>query len=100
MDSARLAGQSPDEPAIVELSLRHQVMSPFTSFVAVEEQPSKPAESALARTDLPTLQPAGTTSGMLRYPQTATMAPVLTALGVVGLMFALALLLLNRRPAL
>lgn len=99
-DSARLAGQAPDEVAIVELSLRHQVMSSFTSFVAVEEQPSRPAELGLARSDLPTLQPSGTTSGMLRYPQTATAAPLLIALGVVGLMFALALVLLHRRPAL
>ena len=41
--------------------------------------------------------PAGSASGMLRYPQTATAAPLLIALGLVGLMFSVALVLLQRR---
>ena len=36
-------------------------------------------------------------AGMLRYPQTATVAPLLIALGTLGLMFAVALVLLQRR---
>ncbi len=34
---------------------------------------------------------------MLRYPQTATLAPLYTALGLIGLMFTLAIGLLHRR---
>ena len=34
--------------------------------------------------NLPTLLPAGSQDGMLRYPQTATSAPLLIALGLVG----------------
>ncbi|PSF05095.1 marine proteobacterial sortase target protein [Marinobacter fuscus] len=97
MDHARLAGEQPDEQGIVELSVRHKVMSPFTSFVAVEKTPSRPEHSALDQERLPTLLPAGSDAGMLRYPQTATLAPLLTALGLLGLMFALAMAMLSRR---
>jgi Ca-activated chloride channel family protein len=99
MDAARLQGEAPDEPAIVALSVRHGVMSPFTSFVAVEEQPARPADEKLDTEAVPTLLPAGSRDGMLRYPQTATAWPLLAALGLSGLMLALAMLLLNRRPA-
>tara|TARA_Y100000780_G_scaffold118825_1_gene106993 strand:+ start:437 stop:550 length:114 start_codon:yes stop_codon:yes gene_type:complete len=37
---------------------------------------------------------------MLRYPQTATFGPLLTALGLVGLMFSLAIVMLSRRQSL
>ena len=99
MDAARLQGEAPDEPAIVELSVQHGVMSPFTSFVAVEEQPARPAEVKLDTEAVPTLLPAGSRDGMLRYPQTATAWPLLAALGLSGLMLALAMLLLSRRQA-
>nr|WP_133007135.1 marine proteobacterial sortase target protein [Marinobacter sp. JH2] len=97
MDTASLNGESPNESSIIKLSVAHQVMSPFTSFVAVEEQPVRPATENMESEQLPTLLPAGSRSGMLRYPQTATFWPLLSALGLVGLMFALAVAMLNRR---
>ncbi len=100
MDSARLAGTEPDEAAIVELSLSHGVMSPFTSFVAIEERVSRPEGESLNQEAVPTLLPAGSQPGMLRYPQTATFGPLLTALGLVGLMFSLAIVMLSRRQSL
>ncbi|WP_288372832.1 hypothetical protein [uncultured Marinobacter sp.] len=78
--------------------MQHGVMSPFTSFVAVEEQPARPADEKLDTEAVPTLLPAGSRDGMLRYPQTATAWPLLAALGLSGLVLALAMLLLNRRP--
>ncbi len=100
MDAASLSGESPDEQGIIDLSVRHEVMSPFTSFVAVEEKQARPETELLESEQLPTLLPAGSQAGMLRYPQTATFWPLLSALGLVGLMFALAIALLSRRPAL
>ena len=100
MDSARLAGTEPDEAAIVELSLSHGVMSPFTSFVAIEERVSRPQAESLNQEAVPTLLPAGSQPGMLRYPQTATFGPLLTALGLVGLMFSLAIVMLSRKQTL
>jgi len=78
--------------------MQHGVMSPFTGFVAVEEQPARPADEKLDTEAVPTLLPAGSRDGMLRYPQTATAWPLLAALGLSGLVLALAMLLLNRRP--
>ncbi|WP_029654545.1 marine proteobacterial sortase target protein [Marinobacter daepoensis] len=100
MDAARLQNREPDEAAIVALSLRHGVMSPFTSFVAVEERVSRPQSEHLEQASVPTLLPAGSQPGMLRYPQTATYGPLMTALGLVGLMFSLAIVMLNRRQTL
>ena len=100
IDAARLQRVAPDQPSIIDLSTRHSVISPFTSFVAVEQRRARPEEEAAGREAVPTLLPAGSQPGMLRYPQTATFGPLFTALGLVGLMFALAIMMLNRRQTL
>lgn len=99
MDAASLKGETPNESSIIKLSMAHQVMSPFTSFVAVEEKPLRPTSEKLESEQLPTLLPAGSHADMLRYPQTATIWPLLSALGLAGLMFALAAALRNRRAS-
>jgi len=96
-DEAQLSGREPDTALITELAVAHELMSAFTSFVAVDTAPARASETPLASDNLPTLLPAGSASGMLRYPQTATAAPLLIALGLVGLMFSVALVLLQRR---
>lgn len=95
-DTARLEGRDPDRDTITRLAVAHTLMSPYTSFVAVDQTTVRPSDTPVTTEHLPTLLPAGSEAGMLRYPQTATLAPLLTALGLVGLMFALALVLLRR----
>lgn len=95
-DTARLEGREPDRGSITQLAVTHTLMSPYTSFVAVDEATVRLDDAQGVKEQLPTLLPAGSEAGMLRYPQTATLAPLLTALGLVGLMFALALVLLQR----
>lgn len=97
LDAGTVSGVEVDKDAITRLAVRHGLVSPYTSFVAVDTSQSRNAESELVSDQIPTLLPAGSSQGMLRYPQTATMAPLLLALGLVGLMFSLALLMLNRR---
>ncbi|MEP5176643.1 MAG: marine proteobacterial sortase target protein, partial [Marinobacter alexandrii] len=97
LDSARLEGSEPNKARVTELAVEHTLMSPYTSFVAVDESPARPSGATAETEHLPTLLPAGSQAGMLRYPQTATLAPLFTALGVIGLMFALAIGLLQRR---
>jgi Ca-activated chloride channel family protein len=82
---------------VTELGIRHRLITPYTSFLAVDRTPSRPGDSGLSSDNVPTLLPAGSDTGMLRYPQTATMAPLLQALGLMGLMFSLAIGLLKRR---
>jgi Ca-activated chloride channel family protein len=82
---------------VTALGLEHQLITPYTSFLAVDKTPARPVESPLTADNVPTLLPAGSTAGMLRYPQTATMAPLLQALGLLGLMFSAAIGLLKGR---
>lgn len=96
LDDERLDGND-QQPLITSLAVEYGLMSPYTSFVAVDDTPARPASAPATTENIPTLLPAGSTSGMLRYPQTATIAPLLTALGLLGLMFAAAITLLQRR---
>ncbi|MBK1873242.1 marine proteobacterial sortase target protein [Marinobacter sp. 1-3A] len=97
LDDARIEGQEPDKERITKLAVAHNLMSPYTSFVAVDKTPVRAAESALLKDNLPTLLPAGSQPGMARYPQTATFAPLMIALGLLGLMLSAAIVLLQRR---
>ena len=97
LDEARVEGQEPDKAKITSLAVEHSLMSPYTSFVAVDATPARDPESTLLKDNLPTLLPAGSQPGMARYPQTATVAPLLVALGLLGLMFSAAIGLLQRR---
>lgn len=98
MDSG-LTGQIDDDARaeVTDLGLKHQLMTKYTSFLAQEKTPSRPAEETLATDSVPTLLPAGAQGTMLRYPQTATLSPLLIAIGLVGLMFSAAITLLQRR---
>ncbi len=94
-----LSGQASESTqlAVTDLGLRHQLVTPYTSFVAVDKTPLRTPDEALATDQVPTLQPHGTTAGMLRYPQTATWSPLLLALGLLGLMGAAVAQLWPRR---
>ena len=96
-DEAKVTGREPDKAGITGLAVSHGLMSAYTSFVAVDSTPARSSGVPMESDNLPTLLPAGSQAGMLRYPQTATSAPLLIALGLVGLMFSLAIVLLQRR---
>lgn len=96
LDSARVEGSEPNKARVTELAVEHSLMSPYTSFVAVDEVQARPGGVPAETEHLPTVLPAGSQAGMLRYPQTATPAPLFTALGLIGLMFTLAFGLLQR----
>jgi Ca-activated chloride channel homolog len=89
--------ETPIVEQVTGLGIEHQLVTPYTSFLAVDKTPSRPVEATLATDSVPTLLPAGTSTGMLRYPQTATIAPLLQALGLLGLMFSAAIGLLKKR---
>lgn len=83
-DQAALSGTEPDKATITALAMRHSLASPYTSFVAVDTTPSRPVEAPLMADSVPTLLPAGSTPGMLRYPGTATGWPLMVLAGTVG----------------
>ena len=115
-DSAR-RGADPEviKAAVVSLALRHGLTSRHTSFVAVDDKPSRPAAEPLATAEVPLNLPAGWSEekvlggpqpGMVPAmfvpvtgPQTATpfTVHVATALAFAGL--ALVVLTIARRRA-
>lgn len=66
---------------VLDVALVHSLLSPYTSFVAVEERVSR-AEGANLRSEvLPNTQPKGQSMQQLTYPNTATSASVNLFLG-------------------
>jgi len=94
-----LSGQVTDEAReqVTGLALSHQLVTRYTSFVAIDQTPVREPTEPLQTDRIPTLLPAGSSTTMLRYPQTATLSPLLTALGLLGLMFSGAAWMLQRR---
>ncbi len=65
---------------VTELGLKHQLLTKFTSFVAVEEVISRPENTPAKHEQVPNLMPSGST---MAIPQTATMADLLLWLGLL-----------------
>lgn len=67
---------------VLPLALTHQLMSPYTSFVAVEDAPARAEHEALQTTPIPNLMPQGQTAPQsIMYPRTATPAPLQWLMG-------------------
>jgi Ca-activated chloride channel family protein len=96
---SRVDGISPDviRGIVTHVALEHKIVSPYTSFVAVDQEPARSSSQALGRESVANMTPAGQTAAAV--PQTATPAPLLRVLG--GLLIAAAVLFwLGRRPRL
>ncbi len=94
----KIGGADPDSirKAVTALALKHQLASPWTSFVAVDSQPARPSGADLHSGEVPTLLPAGMDPRMARFPQTGTASTLLMALGLAGLVLAALLMALVR----
>lgn len=66
---------------VLAVALTHSLMSPYTSFVAVEEQISRPEKSGLKKAAIPNSQPKGQMPQVVPYPATATTGPANIFLG-------------------
>lgn len=81
--------------AIIDVGLTHRLLSRYTSFVAVDRTPVRPAGEALGKRSVPNALPQSST--ILEYPQTATPAVKKFLFGIVSLMLAFQLWWLRRR---
>lgn len=92
---ARVSGVDPEQirAAVVTLALAHHLVSPFTSLVAVDKTPSRPANNSLRSSSVPVRLPAGWSAEAVfgRLPATATPAPLFALLGLLALLSALGL---------
>ncbi|MEJ2533688.1 MAG: hypothetical protein P8Y92_18090 [Halioglobus sp.] len=74
---------------VLPLALKHQLLSPYTSFVAVEEVVSRPAAAGLDRAAIPNTRPRGQAPQPFAYPRTATNGPARLWVGVLLLFLAM-----------
>jgi len=89
MDQKHLGGN----PAVIReevlaLALQHKLMSPYTSFVAVEEKISRPKTANLKSNSLPNLVAKGQNLMPVTLPKTASSAPLSLLLSVFFLVLA------------
>ncbi len=78
-----VAGRAETEvrEAVLPVALGHQLLSPYTSFVAVEEQVSRPRNKELDSEAVANSRPRGQSPQAFAFPQGATSAPVRLWLG-------------------
>ncbi len=74
---------------VLPLALAHQLMSPYTSFVAVEEKVTRPAGEDLSKSPVPNTRPRGQSPQSYAYPGTATNGPLHLLIGMLLLLLAL-----------
>lgn len=79
--------------AVLTLALEHRLVSRYTSLVAVDRTPARPADQDLVSAAVPAQLPAGWSAAAVfgRLPTTATPAPLFAWLGLGALLGALAL---------
>jgi Ca-activated chloride channel family protein len=95
LDQAR-RGADEDETrsAVIEAALAHHLVSKYTSLIAVDKTPVRPAGDPLSSEQVANLMPHGqNSSAIFGFPATATNAEVLRLTGVAFLLLALALML-------
>ena len=71
---------------VLAVALPHHLMSPYTSLIAVEETASKPSTITASDKHIPLVAPAGQNVNHLRYPQTATLAPLHILFAILSLL--------------
>ncbi|MEM9384192.1 MAG: marine proteobacterial sortase target protein [Pseudomonadota bacterium] len=82
---------------VVETGLRHGLLTPHTSFVAVERERDRPLFASLEDAVVPALAPAG--GRRVGYLATATPAPWLSSMALFLMLFGGLLLTLSRASA-
>ena len=73
---------------VLPVALAHQLLSPYTSFVAVEQLPSRPEEAGLQNQPVANLRPQGQSPQVYAWPRTATSSRLHLLLGTLLLILA------------
>lgn len=76
---------------IIEIALAHQLVTPFTSLIAIDEIASRRPDDGLAQKDIPNLLPAGTGMTQITLPQGALGVDALWLVSLLSLILALML---------
>ncbi|MFT6891066.1 MAG: Ca-activated chloride channel family protein [Halioglobus sp.] len=81
---------------VLEVALKHALLSPYTSFVAVEEKISRPKTFALAKAAVANSRPKGQSPQSFAYPKTATTGPANVFFGCLSLFIAMMFVVMRR----
>jgi len=81
---------------VLSVALQHQLLSPYTSFVAVEELISRPPGERLDSQPVANSRPRGQSPQDYAYPRTATTGPAKAWFGVLALFLAMMLRVLRQ----
>ena len=87
--------------SILDTALAHHIVSKYTSLIAVDKTPARPAGEALTSEQVPNLMPYGqSVNAIFGFPATATGAPALRIMGAAWLLSAilLAAMIRTTRP--
>ena len=79
--------------AVLDVALAHQLLTRFTAFISKEETPSRPQDQSVQSEAIANVVPHGTP---MTFARTSTMAPITFWLGVMGMIGATLLLLVNK----
>ncbi len=81
---------------VLEVALGHSLLSPYTSFVAVEEKISRPKTFGLAKAAVASSRPKGQSPQNFAYPKTATTGPANFFFGCLSLFLAMMFVVMRR----
>ena len=81
---------------VIDVALKHHLVSPYTSLVAVEKVISRPVGSTLNKEAVPQLLPKGSGQRMAHFPQTATSSWLYVLLGLICYMIGIGMLYQQR----
>ena len=95
-DRARGVPETEVREAVLPVALGHQLLSPYTSFVAVEERVSRPPSAPVLAQPVPNTRPRGQSPQGFAYPRTATTGPARVWFGGMCLFLALMGYMLRR----
>ncbi|CAA0107941.1 Uncharacterised protein [Halioglobus japonicus] len=97
----KMAGRAETEvrAEVLPLALAHQLLSPYTSFVAVEEVMSRPTGGPIATSPVPNTRPKGQSPQHFAYPATATSGPAKIWFGTFSLFLAMVVRVLSMQEA-
>jgi Ca-activated chloride channel family protein len=96
-DERRGADFEETRAEILETALTHHLVSKYTSLIAVDKTPVRPAGDPLSSEQVPNLMPYGqSTNAIFGFPATATSAPAMRFMGAAWLLSALLMFALIR----
>lgn len=91
----RGADKEETRSAVLDTALAHHLVSKYTSLIAVDKTPARPATAQLGHEQVPSLLPYGQNSqAIFGFPATATNAAVYRMNGLIILLAALLLFLI------